>query len=500
MRITNSILRIGMSLALMGLCILLTGDFLFGKYSDDKQITMQARSSICESLAIQFSSLMAVDDLATIRMSLKALVLRDDDILSAAVRSKDGKIRAEAGNHQSQWKKYTSSEKSSLTHVQVPIFKSNTRWGTVEMRFADIGEPSMLGAVFSPFVLLTIYVLVAGFAGYVFFIRRTLKHLDPSAVIPDRVKAALDVLTEGVVLVDTRQQVVLANTAISDKLGINSTELMGKYLSEMAWSTPDGEASAAKEYPWQLAMADGESRTGTRLQLSIEGNEHTFMVNSSPILNDDGKTQGALATFDDVSELEGKNVQLSILVSKLQSSRDEVNRKNEELQVLAERDSLTGCLNRRAFFDRANAEFDSISPESGEIAIIMLDIDQFKAINDDYGHGVGDEVIESLAVVLQSGLRSNEVLGRYGGEEFIVLVPDSSMALASGIADRLRQEVENVVAAVVSTLKDPVTASFGVSSSGGGAADVGALIDQADQALYVSKERGRNRVTRWDNL
>jgi diguanylate cyclase (GGDEF)-like protein/PAS domain S-box-containing protein len=500
MKITNSVARISMSLALMGLCVMLTGDFLFGKYSDDQQVTMQARSSICEALAIQFSSLMAVDDLATVRLSLKTLVQRDDDILSAALRSKDGKIRAEAGNHLLQWKKNTATDKSSLTHVQVPIFRNNTQWGTVEMRFAEIGVPSKWRAVFSPFVLLTIYVLVAGFIGYVFFLRRTLKHLDPSAVIPDRVKAALDVLTEGVVLVDTRQQVVLANTALSGKLGIRSEELMGKYLSELAWSSPDGAASAAEEYPWQLAMTDGESHTGTRLQLSLEGNDHTFMVNSSPILSDDGKTQGALATFDDVTELEDKNVQLSILVSKLQSSRDEVTRKNEELQVLAERDPLTGSLNRRAFFERANAEFDNLSPDSAEIAIIMLDIDEFKSINDDFGHGVGDEVIESLAVVLQSGLRSNEVLGRYGGEEFIILVPESDIVMATRIADRLRQEVENVVAAVVPTLKDPVTASFGVASSAGGASDIGGLIDQADQALYVSKERGRNRVTRWDFL
>ena len=118
--------------------------------------------------------------------------------------------------------------------------------------------------------MLAIYMFLAGFAGYVVFMRRTLKHLDPGAVIPERVKAALDILTEGVVLIDSQQQVVLANTAISGKLGLDSSELLGVDLSILGWSVPHSEDTETAEYPWQTAMEGGDSQIGTRLRKQIQ--------------------------------------------------------------------------------------------------------------------------------------------------------------------------------------------------------------------------------------
>jgi diguanylate cyclase (GGDEF)-like protein/PAS domain S-box-containing protein len=491
-------MRISLSLALLTLGILLSGDFLFGTRSDDDQVKMEARLRICESLAIQFSSLIAVGDMSTIKLSLKNLVVRDDDVLSAALRTSDGKIQAEAGNHNAQWQNI-ALDRSTLTHTQVPIFKGIVRWGTVEIRFADSGENSYWQKLFSPFVLLTSYVFIAGFIGYVFFMRRTLKHLDPSAVIPDRVKGALDALTEGVILIDTRQQVVLANSAISEKLGVDSTALLGQRLSSLGWSFPGAEGNVPK-YPWQAAMADGESHTGTRLYLNHGDTDRIFMVNSSPILNDDGKAQGALATFNDVTELENKNAQLSEMVAKLQSSQDEVSRKNDELQILAERDPLTNCLNRRSFFEKASEEFEASVRSGKQVSVIMLDIDHFKEVNDNHGHGVGDEVIQCVVRTLEKGLPHGEPVGRYGGEEFCVLLPDTDIALAAMMADRLRKQIAKAVGDGVKHLTAPVTASFGVASIACGGKNADNLIDQADVALYASKETGRNKVTRWDEF
>jgi diguanylate cyclase (GGDEF)-like protein len=492
------ITRISLSLALLTLGILLSGSLFFGQASGDEQIKMQARVRICEMLAVQFSSLLAVNDLSTIKLSLKHLVQRDDDVLSAALRTTDGQIRSEAGNHNARWKDM-APDKSTLTHTQVPIFKNNTRWGTVEIRFVDEGG-GFWQRLFSPFVLLVSYVFIAGFIGYIFFMRRTLKHLDPSAVIPDRVKAALDVLTEGVVLIDTREQVVLANSAISDKLGVDSTALLGERLSNLGWSLPGEADTSPTEYPWQAAMADGESHVGTRMHLKRGEDERIFSVNSSPILNDDGKTQGALATFNDVTDLENKNVQLTELVGQLQSTQSEVSRKNEELQVLAERDPLTNCLNRRAFFERADAEFE-VSVRSGEqISVLMLDIDHFKNINDTHGHGVGDEVIKSVVDVLEDGLPNGEPVGRYGGEEFCVLLPKTDIVLAEMMGERLRKKIESTVADSINALTSPLTVSIGVASIACGGKNADNLIDQADVALYASKETGRNKVTRWDQF
>jgi diguanylate cyclase (GGDEF)-like protein len=495
----SPIMRISMSLALLTLGILLSGDLLFGTRSDDEQINLRARLRISESLAIQFSSLVAIDDLSTIKLSLKNLVHRDDDILSAALRAADGKISAESGNHSALWQDIPL-DRSTLTHTQVPIFNNNTRWGTVEIRFADSEKNGFWRQLFSPFVLLATYVFLAGFVGYIFFMRRMLKHLDPSAVIPDRVKAALDTLTEGVVLVDEKLQVVLANSAISNKLGIDSAALMGQQLCRLGWSLPGTAETLPAEYPWQVAMADGQSHTGARLHLKCGEDERIFTVNSSPILNDNGKAQGALATFNDVTELESKNAQLTELVDKLQSSQVEVSLKNEELQVLAERDPLTNCLNRRAFFERAEIEFEASVRSGEQVSVIMVDIDHFKQINDTHGHGVGDQVIKCVASTLQKGLPNDEPVGRYGGEEFCVLLPKTDIALAAMMSDRLRKQIAKAVAESVTALPSPLTASFGVASISCGGKNAGNLIDQADVALYASKETGRNKVTRWDQF
>ncbi len=333
MRLTGPIARISMCLALLGLSVLLSGNLFFGKYSSDQQIQMEVRRKTCESLAIQFSSLIAINDMSTIRNSLRTLVQRDDDIISAALRTTDDKLRAEFGNHDFHWGDIPPN-KSTLTHTQVPIFKNNTRWGTVEIRFANTEKLSVWQTLFTPFVLLTIYVFIAGFVGYVFYMRRTLKHLDPSAVIPARVKAALDVLAEGVVLIDAQQQVVLANSAFGKRLDVDSADLLGKQLSSLDWLSPDAPDSEPSIHPWELTLADGESRVGTRMRLNLDGNECTLMVSGSAVLSDDGQIQGALVTFDDVTELEDKNMQLAMLVGQLEITRYELESKNEQLQAM----------------------------------------------------------------------------------------------------------------------------------------------------------------------
>jgi len=499
MRGLSPIARISISLVLLTLSLVLTGDLFFGEKNDASVATMKARQRLCESLAVQFSALLAADDLGTVKLTLRNLVIRDEDILSAALRTKDGRVRAESGNHKENWQN-VPFDKSTLTHTQVPLFKNNTRWGTVEVRFADPAPASFWDVYLTPFTLLAIYISIAGFIAYMFFMKRTLKHLDPGAVIPERVKTALDILTEGVVVVDANGQIVLANLAFTQKIETESKHLMGKELAKLNWSTPDQPPGEPLIFPWDVAMKEGESQLSSELQLDVRGvGTLTFAVNSSPVQDERGTVHGALATFDDVTELVEKNLQLSDMVGELQLSRDEVTKKNAELQILAERDPLTDCLNRRAFFERANAEFES-AKNGGKLSIIMMDIDHFKSVNDTYGHGVGDEVIKSVASTLQAGLRGQEVVGRYGGEEFCILLPQTSIEQAARIGERLRAEIEETAQLSHHDIKRVITSSFGVTSNLSLAPDTEKLVDQADQALYYAKENGRNRVARWDQL
>jgi diguanylate cyclase (GGDEF)-like protein len=130
----------------------------------------------------------------------------------------------------------------------------------------------------------------------------------------------------------------------------------------------------------------------------------------------------------------------------------------------------------------------------------MADIDHFKSFNDLYGHAIGDQVIQVVARTLGRHIRAEDLLCRYGGEEFCILLPDADLEQARAAAERMRAAVETTATSGIrSTRLDRITASFGVASIVQGAVRVDELIDQADNALYRSKEGGRNRVTVWES-
>jgi diguanylate cyclase (GGDEF)-like protein len=159
---------------------------------------------------------------------------------------------------------------------------------------------------------------------------------------------------------------------------------------------------------------------------------------------------------------------------------------------LATRDALTGLLNRRAMVELLGREHPRIQRGQGPLTVALLDIDFFKRINDQLGHGAGDEVLRRFASVIQSQLRAADALGRWGGEEFLLLMPGTRADDASAVLDRLRGAVaEGGFEAIAPRLK--VSFSAGVAELGEGEAQE-AAIDRADRALYRAKQAGRNRV------
>ncbi|TKS62188.1 MAG: diguanylate cyclase response regulator [Nitrospira sp.] len=194
-------------------------------------------------------------------------------------------------------------------------------------------------------------------------------------------------------------------------------------------------------------------------------------------------------------QLTQTNMALVRTVADLEAAQAKILRQNIELERLASRDPLTGCFNRRAFY----AQFEKIFTESREydteLCCLMVDIDHFKRINDQFGHAVGDQAIQAVASGLSAGLRLTDAVGRYGGEEFCLMFPRTSLTEASNLAERLRVRVETEAGdRVRAASRLVITVSCGVSSTAFGARTPLELIDQADKALYAAKEGGRNCV------
>ncbi|HPW83864.1 MAG TPA: diguanylate cyclase [Rhodoferax sp.] len=169
------------------------------------------------------------------------------------------------------------------------------------------------------------------------------------------------------------------------------------------------------------------------------------------------------------------------------------------LKDLAYRDPLTRAENRRSFMEKTQAELARIKRGGAEASVIMLDIDFFKNVNDTYGHDVGDAVLKHLVAVLRACLRSMDALGRLGGEEFAVLLPETSLESAVLLAERLRQAVQ-ASPAVEAGYSVPFTISLGVAPLRADVPDVKSVLKLADRAMYQAKNTGRNRVVSVSDL
>ncbi|MGQ4877290.1 GGDEF domain-containing protein [Billgrantia sp. LNSP4103-1] len=178
---------------------------------------------------------------------------------------------------------------------------------------------------------------------------------------------------------------------------------------------------------------------------------------------------------------------------RLQSEIDERQMLEARLRHMASTDPLTGIPNRRHFFELAEREFNRAHREATPLAICMVDIDLFKTLNDHHGHAVGDLVLTTVASCCASVLRETDIIGRYGGEEFVLALPQADLETATTIAERLRHKVSTLQLPMLDA-GQRLSVTVGISQVTAGESSLEPALQRADAALYSGKSRGRNCV------
>lgn len=193
--------------------------------------------------------------------------------------------------------------------------------------------------------------------------------------------------------------------------------------------------------------------------------------------------------------IDGRLVRMEIAtdITDRKLAEEELRAAKEREEALARTDELTGLNNRRAFIELGTRVLQQAKRFKHPCALIMLDLDHFKRVNDTYGHAIGDEVLETLSDVLRGAVREVDLIGRLGGEEFALILPETSLTDAATFAERLRSKIAS---ARLSTAKGEIafTASFGIAVYTHDDVALEHLIGRADDALYRAKQSGRNRV------
>lgn len=495
----DPVARIALGLVALLVSLLLVVDLIFGLIPDRSDIAREVRQQISESLAVQAATLLQSGDMATLQSTLHAVLERNTDLRSVAIRQDGASVIAQAGEHGRLWQPPEDGS-STLTQVRVPVLAEGKNWGEVELTFRPVLPESLIEWLTYPTLMALVAISAGGFVAFYLYLRRVLEYLDPAKAIPDRVRTAFDTLAEGVMVLDKQGRVVLANKVFRNFHPAAQGDLTGRPVTELSWLTEGFHASPEHPYPWMRAMETRSNVGDETLEIIRPGEEEPVrtIVGCSPVLDGHGRLRGCLVNFSDVTILHRINDQLLGTLTDLEASKEEIRRQNEELHRLATRDPMTGCLNRRAFFGTADPLYEKLKEEGAEVCCIMSDIDHFKLFNDRYGHAVGDQVIKSVAKCLGTDLREVDMLCRYGGEEFCIMLPGSTAEQAYEVAERLRFAIETNAGAAVRDIPGiRITSSFGVASVRLGAKDPAELIDQADKALYLSKQAGRNRVTIW---
>jgi diguanylate cyclase (GGDEF)-like protein/PAS domain S-box-containing protein len=293
-------------------------------------------------------------------------------------------------------------------------------------------------------------------------------------------------IADGVVVIDGDHTIIESNSAVADSFGLKKAEMTGRKCYEVIHRRQSPCEGPAIICPLPQIFERRENSVKLlHTHFDGRGNERHVEITASPVKDAKGRTVAMVETYRDIMEKYSDD-ELVKLVKRL-------NEAQTHLKVMAITDDLTGLRNRRYIIERLEEEYQRSKRTGDYLSLIMLDIDHFKLINDTHGHLFGDVVLRVIASRIKSILRKHDIVGRVGGEEFLVICPESSLVDTVIVAERIRKIVhEELIGDGIKEVQ--VTLSAGVTEIHENDTSSEKLFSRADMALYKAKEEGRNRV------
>ena len=299
-------------------------------------------------------------------------------------------------------------------------------------------------------------------------------------------------MMDGFVSVDMDGKILEYNEIFIDMLGYSKDEIVQLTFRDI---TPEKWHAFENDIVENQILKNGYSQVYEKEYRRKDGVIFPVELHTVLLRDDQGNPVGMWASIRDITERKRAELELRYMKVGLESANVELKAALALQKELAHTDTLTGINNRRHLYELAEHEFEIASRYQQPLSAIMFDIDHFKEVNDTFGHAVGDQILQRVTEVACTKLRSADVIGRYGGEEFVIIMPMTNAKQAFPLAERIRV---GVAAIRVPTEKGDaaVTLSIGIVEIIHGAQDKSAesLIRRADKAMYAAKQAGRNRT------
>ena len=443
---------------------------------DRSEAVIEGRKALAQAIAVASTVMLEQADYQKLNDSLEVIRKQNPDLLSAAFRDKDGTLRCEAGLHGTYWDK-TLGTQSNERQFYVPIQKSASETlGGVELRFASLKVFGWTTFWTHPWTRMVGFISALAGLGFTFYLFKALDQLDPSkaAPVPSKVRSALNTFSDGLIVIDAKTQVLMANNAFEEIVGATAEELEKFKADEFSWRAMDSD-SVPEVFPWEICLQTGEPLHDVLLRLrSADGRDHVFAVNCSPI----GDRRGVMVTLDDITQLEEKKEELRLSKEEAEAA----NRAKSEFlanmshEIRTPMNAIMGFTEilRRGMADSEQAKneyLNTIHSSSGHLLNLINDILDLSKIE------AGKLELEmASASPHRIALEVVQVMKAKADEKNIFLEYDSPGLPAEIETDptRLRQIVMNLVSNAVKF------------TSTGGVKIVGRLIDSSTLCFDVT--------------